>query len=112
MSNNIKLLCNYKLIEYIDERNFNKLKSYTISLTDDNKKELKIFINNLDNKINNYEVQIYKNSPMNKFIQHIKDSIKIKTFTEYNDFYRFVLSDYSKVKDFIHLLTLYIIVLD
>lgn len=98
-----KLYCHWDLVRFVREDHLIKEgKGLTLSLVDENKKELLIFLEK-DDSNSCFEVRVYKAKPTDKYIPHASDNVE--RYEENDEYATFIFDEFESAKEFVDTLS-------
>ena len=98
-----KVLCHLDLLRFISEKHLKQDDGtfLTLSVTDENKLELMIFLGK-DDSNSCYEVRVYKSDPSNKYVPNENDNVT--RYEENDEYATFFFDKYENAHRFTNML--------
>ena len=99
----IKAFCHWDFVRFINEEALMHNGTFmTLSVTNNNRAELMIFLGKADNNVD-YEVRVYKSEPTDKYIPNESD--KVKYYEENDEYATFIFEQFCDAHDFVDTLS-------
>ncbi len=95
-----KLFCHWDIARFVKEENLRLPDGtpLTLSLTDNDKIELMIFLGK-DDSTSEYEVMVYKSEPTDTYVPHETD--EVKRFEENDEYASFFFAEFNQALHFV-----------